>query len=95
MSKCQKCREEEEAGMTCLSCPCSSTSATTTSGTVDKSTAVLDLKDLAVLDMMQLQNLCVKGNLPSSGNRATLIDRLLDRFYQEARIFSINYMTVC
>ena len=94
MSKCLKCREEEEAGMACLSCPCSSTFATT-SGTVDRSTAELNLKDLAVLDMMQLQNLCVKGNLVSSGNRATLIDRLLDRFYQEARIFSINYMTVC
>merc|ERR1719357_805136 len=30
--------------------------------------------------MMQLQNLCVKGNLVSSGNRATLIDRLLDSY---------------
>ena len=58
-----------------------STFATTTSGTLDRSTAELNLKDLAVLDMMQLQNLCVKGNLVSSGNRATLIDRLLDRFY--------------
>ena len=89
MSKCQKCREEEEAGMACLSCPCSSTFATTTSGTVDRSTAALDLKDLAVLDMMQLQNLCVKGNLVPSGNRATLIDRLLDRFYHPQQEFSV------
>ena len=88
MSKCQKCREEEEAGMACLSCPCSSTFATT-SGTVDRSTAELNLKDLAVLDMMQLQNLCVKGNLVSSGNRATLIDRLLDRFYHPWQEFSV------
>ena len=57
---------------------------------MDKSTAVLDLKDLAVLDMMQLQNLCVKGNLVSSGNRATLIDRLLDRFYHPWQEISVS-----
>merc|ERR1719187_2408031 len=30
--------------------------------------------------MMQLQNLCVNGNLQATGNRATLIDRLLRSF---------------
>jgi len=30
-----------------------------------------------LLDMMQLQNLCVNSNLASIGNRANLIDRLL------------------
>ena len=74
MSKCQKCREEEElAGMACLSCPCSSTFATRT-------TAELNKKNLTLLDMMQLQNLCVNSNLASIGNRANLIDRLLHRF---------------
>lgn len=70
MSKCQKCREEELAGMACLSCPCSSTFAT-------KPTTELNTGDLMLLDMMQLQNLCEKGNLASTGNRATLIGRLL------------------
>ena len=73
MSKCQKCQEEELAGMACLSCPCSSTFATRT-------TAELNKEDLVLLDMMQLQNLCVNSNLASTGNRATLIDRLLRRF---------------
>ena len=73
MSKCQKCQEEELAGMACLSCPCSSTFATRT-------TAELNKEDLVLLDMMQLQNLCVNSNLASTGNRATLIDRLLPRF---------------
>ena len=73
MSKCQKCQEEELAGMACLSCPCSSTFATRT-------TAELNKEDLVLLDMMQLQNLCVNSNLASIGNRANLIDRLLHRF---------------
>ena len=77
--------------MACLSCPCSSTfTPSTSSGAVERSTAVLNLKDLAVLDMMQLQNLCVKGNLVSTGNRATLIDRLLDRFYHPWQEFSVS-----
>ena len=33
-----------------------------------------------LLDMMRLQNLCVNGNLDSTGNRATLIDRLVRRY---------------
>jgi len=33
-----------------------------------------------LLDMMQLQNFCEKGNLASTGNRATLINRLLHSF---------------
>lgn len=69
------CREEKEAGMACLSRPCSPTSRI-----VDISTAELKMEDLTVLDMMQLQDLCVKRTLVSSGNRTTVIDRLLNRF---------------
>merc|ERR1719209_252477 len=38
------------------------------------------MEDLVVLDIAQLQNLCVNGNLQATGNRATLIDRLLRSF---------------
>ena len=73
--------------MPLLSMSSSTFTTSTSSGAVERSTAVLNLKDLAVLDMMQLQNLCVKGNLVASGNRATLIDRLLDRFYHPQQEF--------
>ena len=69
------CREEKGAEMARLSRPCSPTSRT-----VDISTAELKMEDLTVLDMMQLQGLCVKRTLVSSGNRTTVIDRLLNRF---------------
>ena len=63
-------RVEKGAEMSCLSRPCPSTSRT-----VDISTAELKMEDLTVLDIIQLQDFCVKWSLVSSGNRATLIDR--------------------
>ena len=75
MVKCHRCIAEEEAGMACLSCPCSSVLSSTTTIT----RAELNMEDLIVLDIEQLRNLCVNGNLPATGNRATLIDRLLCR----------------
>ena len=68
-------RVEKGAEMSCLSRPCPSTSRT-----VDISTAELKMEYLMVLDIIQLQDI-VKWSLVSSGNRATLIDRLLNRSY--------------
>ena len=36
-------------------------------------------EDLVVLDVMQVQNICVMKNLDSTGSKATLVDRLLQR----------------
>jgi len=65
--------------MACLTCPCSSTRSLITT-TAKKAKEELNMEDLIMLDMMQLQNLCVNGNLQATGNRATLIDRLLRSF---------------
>ena len=84
MGKCQRCLEEEEAGMACLTCPCSSLSTNTS--TLKKELA---MENLLTLDMVQLHNLCVRVNLQPSrsqtwgwrwGDRVTLIDRLMRRF---------------
>jgi len=64
--------------MACLTCPCSSTRSSTS--TVNNPKEELTMEDLIVLDMLQLQNLCANGNLQATGNRATLIDRLLRSF---------------
>ena len=77
------CREKNEAGMACLSRQCSPPSRT-----VDVSAAELKMEDLRVLDVVQLQDLCVKGTLVSSGNRASLIDRLLHRSYHSRSTFN-------
>ena len=37
------------------------------------------MEDLMVLDVVQLQNLCVRRNLYSTGSKAALLDRLLQR----------------
>ena len=76
-------RVEKAAEMSCLSRPCHSTSRT-----VDISTAELKMEDLMVLDIIQLQDICVKWSLVSSGNRATLIDRLLNRSYHSTLLIS-------
>ena len=84
MVKCHRCIAEEEAGMACLSCPCSSLSTNTS--TLKKELA---MENLLTLDMVQLHNLCVRVNLQPSrsqtwgwrwGDRVTLIDRLMRRF---------------
>ena len=75
MGKCQRCLEEEEAGMACLTCPCSSLSTNTS--TLKKELA---MENLLTLDMVQLHNLCVRVNLQPWGDRVTLIDRLMRRF---------------
>ena len=62
MVKCGRCIVEEEAGMACLTCPCSSTVSSITT-TAKKAKSDLNMEDLIVLDMMQLQNLCMNGNL--------------------------------
>ena len=62
MAKCGRCIAEEEAGMACLTCPCSSTPSSNTS-TANNPKEELTMEDLIVLDMMQLQNLCRNGNL--------------------------------
>ena len=62
MAKCGRCIAEEEAGMACLTCPCSSTRSLITT-TAKKAKEELNMEDLIMLDMMQLQNLCVNGNL--------------------------------
>lgn len=84
MAKCQRCIAEEEAGMACLTCPCSSSESTTRakteSGSNSNTKEALNMEDLIVLDITQLQNLCVNGNLEATGNRATLMDRLLRSF---------------
>ena len=36
-------------------------------------------EDLMVLDVMQLHNICVRRNLDSTGSKATVVDRLLQR----------------
>ena len=36
-------------------------------------------EDLVVLDVMQVQNICVRRNLDSTGSKATVVDRLLQR----------------
>ena len=61
MAKCGRCIAEEEAGMACLTCPCSSTRSSTS--TVNNPKEELTMEDLIVLDMQQLQNLCANGNL--------------------------------
>ena len=40
------------------------------------------MEDLMELDVVQLQNLCMRRNLDSSGNKAALLDRLLHRLNQ-------------
>ena len=74
MAKCQRCKDEEEAGMACLTCPCSSSFNNTNSLKEE-----LELENLVTLDMVQLQNLCVRVNLQPWGDRVTLIDRLMRR----------------
>ena len=83
MAKCQRCKAEEEAGMACLTCPCSSSESTTGAEKESQPSSmkeVLNMEDLIELDITQLQNLCVNGNLEATGSRVTLIDRLLRRF---------------
>ena len=74
MGKCQRCKDEEEAGMACLTCPCFS-SFNDTNSLKDE----LELDNLITLDMVQLQNLCVRVNLQPWGDRVTLIERLMRR----------------
>ena len=71
MAKCQRCTDEEEAGMACLTCPCSSFS----------NNLMDELENLLTLDMVQLQNLCERVNLQPWGDRVTLIDRLMRRLF--------------
>ena len=47
---------------------------------VERTMAELMMKeDLMVLDVMQLHNICVRRNLDSTGSKANLVDRLLQR----------------
>ena len=84
MVKCQRCIEEEEAGMACLTCSCSSYFNST--NLRDE----LTLENLITLDMVQLQNLCARVNLQPWGDRVTLIERLMRRFHFYFKLFIVE-----
>ena len=78
MVKCQSCVSEEEAGMACLSCPCSNTSFPPASKDQNPG-AKKDIhlaQQLGRLNLQQLQSLCSLGNLQYQGSKETLIGRL-------------------